>query len=278
MRAAVLLDLDEVVFVEPTLDRLTDDIFTAKLVKTPASKGRILLSEKEWPIAVALETDNGWIAGNFILREPTEALIEKLEGMEIEIYQEPQAEWEAAVREYFSLDLLRTVSPGIEDLSPARADAVLELLREVWKDAKAGTCLDAACGTGLGSAAARSLGMSLLSFDNDPSLLARGLRSGRLLPEETMWIDATQASRYIRPVEYGLLLMAGEITPFNSIPWRRLTHEVLSLSKRAILTTGTEKEGSMLRQWAVEKGWEAELIENDRDAFYDRWVCIARSH
>ncbi|MBM4237453.1 MAG: hypothetical protein FJ151_03100, partial [Euryarchaeota archaeon] len=135
MRAAVLLDLDEVVFVEPTLDRLTDDIFTAKLVKTPASKGRILLSEKEWPIAVALETDNGWIAGNFILREPTEALIEKLEGMEIEIYQEPQAEWEAAVREYFSLDLLRTVSPGIEDLSPARADAVLELLREVWKDA-----------------------------------------------------------------------------------------------------------------------------------------------
>jgi len=276
VRAAVLLDLDEVVFLEPTFDRLPDDVYTSILICINARKGHVLINEKEDLLAVALEDESGWKACTFILRNPTEDLFDKLEQTDIEIYQERQVEWEAAMREYYSLRLMKATPPSVEDFSADRARKLRDLIRELWRGERKGPCLDACCGSGMGSVVLRSIGMSPLAFDNDPSLLSRGLATGRLLPEETMWIDASRASRYMRPTGHGLLLMAGEINAFNSVLWEGVVEQILDLTNRTIITTGTEKEAKLLEEWCIEKGRDVRRFENTRDPFYDRWVCDAK--
>ncbi len=276
MRAAVLLDLDDLVFLEPTFDRLPDDVYTLKLINIRAMKGHVLINEKEDILAVALEDEGVWKACDFVFRNPTEDLLDKLEQIDIEIYQEKQAEWEAAVREYYSLQLMRTTPPSVEDFSADRAKKLRELTRELWRGERKGPCLDACCGSGIGSLVLRSIGMSPLAFDNDAALLSRGLVAQRLLPEETMWIDATKAKNYLKPVGHGLLLMAGEISNFNSLAWKEIVGQVLDLTRRTIITTGTEKEARMLEGWCLEKARKVGLFENTRDPFYDRWVCDVR--
>ena len=276
MRAAVLLDLDDVAFLEPSFDRLPDDTYTSMLMFVKASEGHLLINENEDPIAVALRDETGWKACSFTLRKPNEALFDKLEQIDIEIYQEKQQEWEAAVREYYSLQLMRKTPPSVDDFSADRAAKLKELIREIWRGERKGYCLDGCCGSGMGSAVLREIGMSPLAFDNDPSLLSLGLTAGRLLPEETMWIDASKATHYMKTVDHGLLLMAGEINPFNSPLWRGVVEQVLGLTRRTIITTGTEKEAKLLEEWAVEEDRKVKRFENDRDPFYDHWVCDMR--
>ena len=115
-----------------------------------------------------------------------------------------------------------------------------------------------------------------LSYDNDPGLISLGLRSGRLLPEETVCIDGMKVSRLLKPAHFGVLLMAGEIGPHNQLIWRILVNEVLELTENTVLTVGTEKEARLLEQWARAKGRRSEVFENTREAFYDNWVCDAR--
>ncbi|MGD0057714.1 MAG: hypothetical protein ABSB83_07750 [Methanomassiliicoccales archaeon] len=276
MRVAVLLDLDEVVFLEPSFDRLVDNVYTSTLECLRASEGHLLINENEDPIAVALKDEKGWKACSFALRKPTETLFDKLEQVNVEIYQQRQQEWDAAIREYYALQLMRDAPPAIDDFSAERAGKLRELTRETWRGERKGSCLDACCGSGIGSLVLRSIGMSPLAFDNDPALLSRGLAAGRLLPEETMWIDASKATHYMKPVDHGLLLMAGEINPFNSLLWTGVVKQVLDLTSRAIITTGTEKEAKLLEEWAVEEDREVNRFENDRDPFYDHWVCDVR--
>lgn len=277
MRAAVLLDLDEIVFVEPSFERLPDDAYTYAMTLSDATEGRMLINEREDPIALALKEGGTWKVGSLTLRRPTEALFEKLEGIDIEIYQEDQAEWEAAVREYFSTQLAGTVPPAVEDYSRPRSSGLVNVVRSLWRGEKKGPCLDACCGSGMGSVVLRHLGMSPLSFDKDPSLLSLGLRTGRLLPEETMCFDATRVDRYLRRTGHGMILMAGEITPFNTQPWRQIVGQMLSLTEKLIITTGTEKEAALLMEWCSGGGRTARLIKNDSDPFYDRWICDVRS-
>ena len=120
----MILDLDDVNFIEPNYERLADNSYTAKLL-TKAEEARMLISEDEWPLAVALKTATGWIAGSFILRKPTEAVIEKVESLEGDVLQDERSEWEAAVREYYSLALLATVQPAMEDFNPRKSVADL---------------------------------------------------------------------------------------------------------------------------------------------------------
>lgn len=273
MMAAVLLDLDEVEFLEPSFDRLLDETYTSMFACMRASEGHLLINEREEPIAAALKDEKGWKACSFTMRRPTDTLFDRLEQIDIEIYQEKQSEWEAAVREYYSLKVMMKVSPSIEDFSKDRKEKLRELVRETWRGEKRGPCLDACCGSGMGSAVLRTIGMVPLAFDNDPSLLSRGLATGRLLPEQTMWIDAGRADQYLKHVGHGLLLMAGEITQFNSPMWKGITFQTLDLTERTIITTGTEREARLLEGWCLEKGREVRRFENCRDPFYDHWVC-----
>ncbi len=125
----------------------------------------------------------------------------------------------------------------------------------------------------MGSAVLRELGFSPLSYDNDEYLLSRGLSEKRLRPEETMWIDATIASRYIEPVPKGVAIIAGEFNSFNQDMWERIVGELCSITDETLVTVGTEKEAMLVREWGTEIGRSVELSENPADPIYDLWVC-----
>ena len=276
MRAAVLLDLDDVDFIEPSFERLIDNNYTNLMLTLPATQAKLLISEDEWPLALALGDGKSWKAGSFLLRKPTEAIIERAEELDAEILQEERHEWEAAVRELFSLRIAREVQPAIEDFTPKRAVLIEELLRQVWGNVEGETCIDACCGSGAGTVALRQAGVIPLSFDNDPSLLSLGLRSGRLAPEDTVCLDGTKAGDYLPHALLGMVLMAGEITPYNQIFWRKIIEKMLELTEKTLVSTGTEKEARLAESWSRHKGRRVAVIENRRDAFYDNWVCDIR--
>ena len=275
-RAAVLLDVDAVEFIEPSFERLVDDSYTRTFLTMPAKEAKLLISMDEYPLAVALNDGKGWRCASFLLRRPTADIFEKLEDLDAEVLQEERTEWEAAVREHYSLRIAKEVSPSMEDFTPTRVLAISDLLKERWKGAEGEVCLDACCGSGVGSVALRDLGMVPLSFDNDPALLSLGLRTGRLLPEETVCIDGTRASSYLKHSHFGIMLMAGEIGPHNSVIWKRITSEMLEVVDRLIITVGTEREARLVESWAKERKRRTETLENRREAFYDNWVCDVR--
>ncbi|MCU0861406.1 MAG: hypothetical protein MUE65_03705, partial [Methanomassiliicoccales archaeon] len=203
MRASVLLDVDEVEFLEPSFERLGDDSYTQMLLALPAKQAKLLISTDEYPLAVALENGKGWRCASFLLRKPVPEIFDKLDELDAEVLQEERSEWEAAVREYYSLRIAKEVTPAMEDFTPTRVLSISQLIRERWGEVEGEVCVDACCGSGAGSVALRDLGMAPLSFDNDPSLISLGLRSGRLLPEETVCLDGTRASRYLMHCHYG---------------------------------------------------------------------------
>jgi len=276
MRAAVLLDLDEITMIEPSFERLADDAYTGMLITLPAKEARLLISEDEWPLALALNDGKGWKVGSFLLRAPNEQVIDKADSLDADIFQEERKEWEAAVRDYFSMRVAREIQPALEDFNPKRVPLVADLIRERWGSLKSEVCIDAGCGSGAGAMALRQVGLSPLSFDNDASLLSLGLRTGRLRPEDTILLDGTKASKYLAHAGHGVILMAGEIGPHNHLFWRRIVNEMLELTDRTLVTFGTEKEARMVEGWAKERNRKVEVLENKRDLFYDGWVCDIR--
>jgi hypothetical protein len=45
------------------------------------------------------------------------------------------------------------------------------------------------------------------------------------------------------------------------------------LTCETLVTVETEKEAERVRRWCVAQGREVRMFENNRDPFYDRWVC-----
>jgi hypothetical protein len=266
--------------IEPSFADLPDERYTALLLECHGDQGRLLIDEESDPLAVAVHFGNDcWIAGCFHLRRPTATLITFFEEMGGEIYQEERQVWEDVVREYFSNRIKAEVTPALEDLNPDRKTMVQELLEETLGPGNGQTCLDFCCGSGLGSAVLRGLGYQVLACDIDQSLLSLGLSTGRLIPRETMCIDATLAHHYTSPVGIGLGLMFGEINDFNAEIWDVLTRELVMLTERCVITVGKEDEAGHIRAWAEEEGCSVEVTENTRDPIYDRWVCcVNRDH
>ncbi|MDD1667026.1 MAG: hypothetical protein LUO96_01025 [Methanomicrobiales archaeon] len=273
MRAARILELDEITLLDPDFASLTDEAGTAALLGIPAVAARLLLDMAEEPLAIAVSDGKEWYAASFLFRRPPREAIELCEDLDDGIYQEERALWAEAVREYYSLLLGRSVTPALEDLPPDRLPSLTALLEEVWGKGEGVPCLDCCCGSGAGSAAARAIGMRPLSYDNDPALLSLGLATGRLLPGETMWIDAALAGSYLDPVPRGIAVMMGEINPFTTETWEAITGELLDIADEALITVGTEAEAGVVAGWCRAAGRRAEVSENRRHAFYDRWVC-----
>jgi hypothetical protein len=273
MRACRILELEELTFLEPTFASLTEDLYTTALLGIPALEGRLLIDMDENPLAVAVSDGKSWYAASFLFRSPPLEVIELCEDLDSEIHEEERSIWAAAVREYYSLSIGRSVAPALEDLPPEREARLRDLLEGVWGRGEGITCLDCCCGSGVGSSAARALGMLPLSYDSDPALLSLGLSSGRLLPEETMWIDAALAGQYLQPVPRGIAVMMGEINTFTGEMWENITGELLGLVHEALISVGTEQEARRVEGWCHASGHRAEVTENRRDEFYDRWVC-----
>ena len=277
MRAATIFEVNEIVFIEPSFASLSNPRYNDMLALDNGDEARMLVDENSDPIAVAFHESSGWIAGSFLIRHPTVALIDAFEQVNGEIYQEDRVVWEAAVREYFSLQLAMDVPAAMEDLNPARKAILKDVIAGVWGRGGGENCIDCGCGSGVGSLVLRELGYIPLSYDNDPSLLTLGLEKGRLLPEETMCIDATQVSVYTHPVPKGIGIMMGEINSFSGDMWRQIVAGLFSVTGDALITVGTEPEALLIVDWGNEAGRTVEIRENPGDSFYDHWVCVARS-
>ena len=124
MKAAAILELDNLAFIEPSFAALTDPLYTDLLATDNGDEARMLVDEHEDPIAVAFHEKAGWIAGSFLCRHPSVALIDAFEGVNGEIYQEDRAVWAAAVREDFSVRLAAEVPAAMEiSTLPGRASS-----------------------------------------------------------------------------------------------------------------------------------------------------------
>ena len=278
MRAAEILGVDAVRFIEPDFAALTDSRFNAGLAETRADEGRLLLDEHENPVALAFHAPDGWVAGSFLCRNPSVALIELFESVNGDLFQEDRAVWTQAVREYYCSALKDEVPPSIDDLNPKRRGILTTLLRNIWGEGHGETCIDCCCGSGVGSLVLRDLGFAPVSYDNDESLLSRGLMEGRLLPGEMMWIDATIASKYVAPAPKGVIIMAGEFNTFNQDMWERIVGELCSITHDTLITVGTEKETMLIREWGSALDRSVNVKENPADPIYDRWVCRIHSN
>lgn len=275
--AAELLEVPELRFVEPSFAELTDELYSSVLLDLEATDGRLLVDEKDDPIAIALRDDDAWHVATFLYRTPFVLALERFEETGGEIYQEPRETWARAVRRHYAGQLSRQVQPAINDLPPDRTAKAADLVAEVWGESDGVRVIDACCGSGIGASVLRSLGMDPLSYDNDAALLALGLAEGRLEPDAVCCIDGTLATDYCSPAPLGLGLMMGQIYPWlNEELWRGLVDQLLALSEETLITLGTEPEAVLVGSWAVEAGRGVEIVENERDPIYDRWICRIR--
>lgn len=277
MNIAEIFELDDLRFIEPSFADITDSRFNTLLAKRDVCEGRLLLDEAEEPLALAFQSADGWIAGTFLCRNPSVTLIDLFESVNGEIFQENRAVFAAAVREYFSNVLTAEVPPSIEDLNPARRGILGTLIENLWGSGRGETCVDCCCGSGVGSLVLRDLGYSPLSYDNDASLLSRGLHAGRLLPAETMCLDATIASRYVEPSPRGIGIMMGEFNSFSQDMWEAIVKELFASTKETLITVGTEPEARLVAAWGGEMDRVVDVTENPADPIYDLWVCEIRS-
>ena len=275
MNIAEIFELENLRLVEPSFADLTDSRFNSILTEQGVSEGRLLLDEAEEPLALAFQCKDGWIAGTFLCRNPSVALIDLFESVNGEIFQENRAVFAAAVREYFSKALAAEVPPAIEDLNPTRRGILGTMIENIWGSGSGETCVDCCCGSGVGSLVLRDIGYSPLSYDNDASLLSRGLFTGRLLPAETMCINAMVASQYVEPSPKGIGIMMGEINSFSQEMWEAIVRELFTATKETLITVGTEPEARLVAGWGEEMGRTVEVTENPADPIYDLWVCEA---
>jgi hypothetical protein len=272
-----LLGLEGARCIEPAYAELTDDIYTGMILEGDGDEARLLVDEEEQPIAFALHSNDDWLVANFVYRHPSMDVIQRFEDIGGDIYQEPRSAWIAGLREYYSRIILEEIQPAAEDLSGDRPARLEDLIAEVWGRAPGVGCVDCCCGSGVGSMTLRAAGMHTLAYDNDSALLALGLSKGRLLPEETMWIDGTRATAYLPPMERGAAFMLGDIAPWLAPMWEEVVNGLLALSSDTIITVATEREIRLVEEWCAVRGRAAEVFENTRDPVYDRWVCVAHT-
>ena len=274
LKAAEILGIENVSFIEPSYDRLIDEANTSLLLSGPAEEARLLVDNDEWPLALALKQKGNWRAANFLYRPPPIEAIECFERLKGKAFEEERFVWVQAVREYYSQFIMNVVPPAVEDFSQDRMEKVSDLIFHIWGEQEGEACLDVGSGSGTGSMALRSLEFIPLAIDNDSSLLSLGLNKRRLEPESTILLDASVASRYIEPSPFGMVLMAGSINQFNSQVWRAIIDEVLQITDNTLITTETEKEIKAIRGWAEGLGMKTSVFENNADPIYDRWVCM----
>ncbi|MHC1626998.1 MAG: hypothetical protein ACXQTN_06645 [Methanoculleaceae archaeon] len=270
-----ILELDGCRLVEETYADLIYQDYTDYLLSLPASEARLLVDENDDPLALAIRTGESWLAVTFLHRPPVRGVIRIFAMVGGDIYQEERSVWARAVRRYYSERLCEEVTPAHEDLAPDRIEKVRDLLSGVFGKGAGGVCIDACSGSGVGSAAIRDLGMVPFAYDNDPALLVRGITAGRICPDEGICIDGCMAEAYIEPAPRGIMLMAGQIYPFNAEEWKSLVLPLIHLAADCLFTTGSENEIQQIAEWCSAEGRETEVWEEERDPIYDRWCCRA---
>jgi hypothetical protein len=277
MKITEILELENLSLVEPSFSDLLYQEMDELMFQNPGKDGKILVDEDENPVLFAKEDDDGTWTGCFTLfRKPSLPLIDLFEQFEWDMYQETTMTILDAVRDYYSTILCNSVLAGPDDLNPARVRSIDSLIQKTIGTDSGEACLDCCCGTGVGSMVMEQHAMHPIAYDNDESLLVRGITSGRLRPERTMWIDGRQISQFlIEPVSFTCGFMVGELHSFNSHIWQEIITAASKVSERVLFTTGTEPEIIQVKNWVMSTGKKVEIFESDFDPIYDRWVCYS---
>ena len=274
---ADMLELDAVRFLEPDYASLVNNGEPGVLIceAEPVSGGaRMLIDEEENPVLFAVCAGDEWVGTSWSFRSPTEQEFALFTAADGDLYQEPRAGIDDALRAHFAGILREEIAPTREDLPPDRIEKVRDLLHEVWGASAPGLCLDACAGSGIGSLIVREMGGRPIAYDNDPTLLALGLASGRLVPESTICIDGTVASAYLPDAERGVGIMFGQMYVYTQDLWRPIVEELAGITAETLITVATEEEAHWVQEWARGVDRELDIWENDRDPIYDRWVCF----
>jgi len=272
MALCELFELEDLRLLENTLEDLGNEVFLSQMLRG-SEQVRLLISHDETPLAMARRDEGGWKAVSFLWKEPSDELIEILPELEIMVYTCDTETYREAVYDHFSRRILQEVEPSPEDLPEDRAKKVSDLVWKVWDFKPGELCYDCCCGSGVGSLALSKVGLRSFAFDIDAGLLSRGMRSGRLQTYSTIQMDATKASLFLDRAPYALMLMAGDIHVGNHWIWRSIFEQVLLIADRILVTVRTQEEADQLKAWADAKGRDCQVFENERDPFYDRWVC-----
>lgn len=277
MKIAQMLELETISLVEPTFSDLIYQEIDDLLTVFPGKAGKILVDEDENPVLFAKNAEEGgWVGCTTLLREPSLGLINFFEQFEWEMYQEENEVVLDAIREYYSNQLCDSVLPGPDDLNPARVQSIEAILHKTVGTEPDLFCLDCCCGTGVGSMVMQAHGMHPVAYDNDESLLVRGIMAGRLRPERTMWIDGRMINQYMKkPASLVCGFMIGEIHSFNAHIWQEIIAAACMASERVLFTAGTEPEIIQIKEWVFSTGKKAEIFESDADPIYDRWICYS---
>lgn len=275
MQMKEFFEAEQVRLVEPLFSDLCYTEMDDLILGISGDTSRILIDENDEVISMAIDSLDGIVhASCFHLRTPSDEVISKFEEMDGEVYQVQRTIFEDGVREYYTAELMKSGSVAPDDLNPDRLAITRALVKEEIGDTKDISCLDCCCGTGIGTKVLTEFGLNPLSYDNDDSLLRRGLQEGRLIPERTMWIDGTLLEQYLtEPVDVAFGFMFGELQSFNENIWAEIISAIYSVADRTLLTVGTEPEVQTISGWLKDGGISHEIYENDRDPIYDRWVC-----
>jgi len=271
MALCELFDLEDLRLLENSLEDLGNEVFLAQMLRG-SEKVRLLISHDETPLAMARE-DGGWKAVSFLWKEPSDEIIELLPELDISVYTCDTETYREAVFDHFARRIMSEVEPALDDVPEDRAKKVSDLVWKEWDFKPGELCYDCCCGSGVGSLALSKVGLRSFAFDVDASLLSRGLSSGRLQTWSTAQLDATNASHYLGRAPFALMLMAGDINVGNSWIWKLIFEQVLQIADKVLVTVGSQEEAEQLRSWAEDRGRSPKVFENQRDPFYDRWVC-----
>ncbi|HJJ33995.1 MAG TPA: hypothetical protein O0X19_06460 [Methanocorpusculum sp.] len=277
-RLSAMIDAEALHFIEPDYSALVNNGEPGVLIReaSPEKNGaRILLDTEGNPLLFAVKNAGEWYATGWLFRDPSAEELELFGNADGTFYEEERGEIESAFREEFSSRIAKTVTAVGEDLTEHRIEMIRSLLAEKFGTNLSGTtCIDACCGSGIGSSVMRSFGAKPLAYDNDEELLALGFSCGRLKTDEAVCIDGRIASAYMPDADYGVGIMFGQMYSYTKEIWQPIVEELAGITKKTLITVATEEEAHWVQEWAAGVGRDLKISENPRDPIYDRWVCF----
>ena len=274
---STMIEVEDLRFIEPDYASLINNGEPGVLIceAEPVRNGtKILIDENENPLLFAVKNAGEWRATSWQFRDPTAEELALFEATDGDLYQESRVRIEDACRAHFAEIIRQEIPPAGDDLPADRVEKVRNLIHEMWGTSISGIALDACAGSGIGSMILREMGAHPIAYDNDPELLSLGMASGRIHPDGLACIDAKIASAYLPDAEYGVGIMFGQIYVYTQDIWKPIVEELAGITEKTLITVATEDEAHWVKEWAEGVGKTLDIMENERDPIYDRWVCF----
>ncbi|MBP5082616.1 MAG: hypothetical protein J6104_00050, partial [Methanomicrobium sp.] len=255
MTLADIFEINDPICIEPAIMDCADSEYTRFLLDGDYSAAKLLVDENEDPIAAAFLEEGGWTVTSFVFRPFSVEVLERIEALDGDIYQEERSNYLAALREYYCGEIVKEYPDVIEDNREGRYEMIESLFKSLnlrpgseRKDGKsagdgAGDCaakptaIDFCSGSGVATSVLRDFGYETLSFDCDAALISCGIQRKRLEPSRAMCLDGTRASDFCPKCNLGIGLMLGDITNFNADMWEDIIYELFELSEKTVIST-----------------------------------------